>query len=239
MNTSQNYILLIIITMSLIIIYNFYKIYKLEKHIRFVEGFADSEAIANLAKLYDTGNMKVTNLEVTNELTVKGSSTLANTTLTNANVSGKVTAGSGKLGLWEIRSDRIGIPARGDLQIAADKWCRLYDYNANTYAGTTNSVGGFAGMNLWAQSGTGWFKDISTTDNLNLGGTTLSGTHAQALTGEKAFKLFTPSNSAASVCNGGYVISGGSCNLFNGGGSYHKHDNFANDNGRVRFKIVY
>ena len=43
---------------------------------KFVEGFADSEAIANLAKLYNTGNMKVTNLEVTNGLTVKGASTL-------------------------------------------------------------------------------------------------------------------------------------------------------------------
>jgi len=225
---------LIIFLMAIIIMYNFYEIYKLKNTIKGVEGFEDPEAIANLASLYNQENMKVTNLEITGKLNVKGDTTLQKTTMTNANIPGKVIAGSGKIGSWEIRADRIGIPARGDIQLHTDKWCRLLDYNGNTgaYAGTANSAGGFAGKNLWAGQGRVW------SNNMCAGGTCVSENNLKTLTGQRDFKLFSPYGSEAPVCNGGYVMSGGNCTLMNGGGSHHKGA-WATDARRVRFRIVY
>lgn len=56
------YILLI---MTLVIIYNFYQINRLNKHLNLIEGMTSEEAIKNVAALYNQGDMKITNLEVT------------------------------------------------------------------------------------------------------------------------------------------------------------------------------
>jgi len=56
------------------------------------------------------------------------------------------------IGMWKIRGDSIGIPNRGDLNMAADKWVRFLDYG-QPYNGTY-AENGFAAKNLWAATGT-------------------------------------------------------------------------------------
>ncbi len=92
-----------------------------------------NEAIENVASLYNNKNMVVENLTVT------GKTTLDNLTVTN-----KATLGSAKIGEWEMRADKLGIPNRADISNDADNWIRIYDYNTNSY-GTR----GVATASLW------------------------------------------------------------------------------------------
>jgi microcystin-dependent protein len=68
--TINNFIIIIIV---LLLVYLLYKNNKLEKKIIHREGFTDSQAIQNVANLYNENSMKVTDLEVTGNLTVTNS----------------------------------------------------------------------------------------------------------------------------------------------------------------------
>jgi hypothetical protein len=84
-----------------------------------------NEAIENIASLYDKKNMIVENLTVT----------------------GKATLSSAKIGNWEMRGDKLGIPARADISNDGDGYMRIYDYDKETYHNLAVS-------DLWENTGT-------------------------------------------------------------------------------------
>jgi hypothetical protein len=94
---------------------------------------ASNESLQNIASVYNTGTLIVDNLQVKNSVQIGK----------DLQVGGKST-----LGQWTIYNDRIGIPSRGDINLATDQWVRLYNYGTNDYTGQ----GGFAGQNLWSSN---------------------------------------------------------------------------------------
>lgn len=135
-----------------------------------------NESLQNLASVYNNGTLTVNNIVATGNMSVAG----------NATVTGNLTAqGTSTLGKWNIRNDSIGIPDRGDINMGADSWVRMLKYgstgfDAGSYAGTSGSSGGFAGLNLWGGVGTVFANNVSTgtvnastisaTGNINTGG---------------------------------------------------------------------
>lgn len=86
---------LIVIIQSLVILYHFVKKRNIKMNI---EGFAetiDAEALANLASLYQSGDFKVSNLTVTDKLTVGGDATITGNTKVGgvANITGDTNVG--------------------------------------------------------------------------------------------------------------------------------------------------
>ena len=149
---SISILLIIIVILAILLFHMMDRVNTLESTMN-IENFdvvaQNSEAIANVAKLYKTGDFTVTNMKVTGKLEVDG----------EVDVTGDSKFVNADIGNWKIRNDRIGIPDRGDLHLAADNWVRLYDYGTNKkYAGAAGSKGGFAGMNLWCAGGTAWSK---------------------------------------------------------------------------------
>lgn len=143
-------LILIVVILAIMLFITMDRVNNLESKLT-VEGFtADTagEAVQNVAKLYNQENFEVTNLKVTGNLEVEGST----------NLKGNATTPSATIGNWDIRNDRIGIKDRADMHLAEDKWMRLYDYGGTNYAGTNGSAGGFAGSNLWCAGGTAWSK---------------------------------------------------------------------------------
>jgi hypothetical protein len=110
-----------------------------------IEGFDDddsiNESIMNIASVLNTKNMKVSNLIVDNNADIKGNAVIGG----SQTVDKKISCGSGKVGLWEIRGTKLGIPGRGDMDMGADKWIRNYNYNSGNYA-----PNGFAGGEIWS-----------------------------------------------------------------------------------------
>lgn len=148
--------IIVILILVVIIVFNTYSISCLENEVnslKKIEGFNNSdlsnEALANIASIYNNKNLTVTNLNVTGNLTVAGNSSVQGNTTTNgtASITGKLTTGSAKIGLYELRGERIGIPGRADLYIDKDKWCRLTNYNDNALAGVPAVSGGFMSAN--------------------------------------------------------------------------------------------
>jgi hypothetical protein len=106
--------------------------------------------------------MTVTNLTVTGALTT-GPINASGNIITSATVSANnVSAGSGTIGKWNIRDDRIGIAGRGDMKFETP-WLKLLNYDTNTY----QTGGGFASQDLWAQQGTVYANNVAAA-NLNL-----------------------------------------------------------------------
>jgi hypothetical protein len=58
---------------------------------------------------------------------------------------------TGVIANWRIKTGRIGIPTRGDIELGTDNWVRLKNYDKSDYAGAPGR-GGFAGFNLWSDS---------------------------------------------------------------------------------------
>lgn len=86
-----------------------------------------SEAVQNVASLYNDKTLVVDNLKVTGNIEVQGES---------------------KLGNWNIRDRSIGIEGTGDLHWNTDGWLRMLTYG-NT--GTDGYGGlGFAGNKFWS-----------------------------------------------------------------------------------------
>lgn len=79
-----------------------------------------NEAVQNVGAIYNASKMTVTDLDVTGTLTA---------------------------GKWKIRNDRIGIPERGDMELAADQWVRLKKFD-----GGDLNENGFCGNNLYTHS---------------------------------------------------------------------------------------
>lgn len=76
--------------------------------------------------------------------------------LGSVNVRGKTTTNSAKIGEWEIRDHKIGIPEiGGDINFGGatkDHWVRLLNYNDDTnasYLGPPDGAG-FAAVTLWS-----------------------------------------------------------------------------------------
>lgn len=117
---------------------------------------ASNEAIQNIASVYNTGTLVVDNLQVKNGLQVGNNLQVGNTLQVDNSlqVNGKST-----LGQWTIYNDRIGIPGRGDMNLAGDQWIRFFDYGTSNY--TTN--GGYASQNMWCNN-----SDVS--GNMNVKG---------------------------------------------------------------------
>lgn len=157
------YILIFII---LIVIYLVYENRKIKKQIKMLqtEGLdvpqTTLEALQTLGSMYNKGELNISKINVTSDVNISG----------NLNVIGKSTLGSSKIGNWEIRNDRIGIPNRGDLHLHTDNWIRLKNYNTDEYAGSGTS-GGFAGKNLWCSGGSLSAQNVNT-QNLNASGNT-------------------------------------------------------------------
>jgi len=135
----QNLTILIIINIVLTI-FLFYICWNKKARIEGLENKESfEEAIMNLSSVLDEGKMKVTDLEVTQNLKVGK----------DANIVGKTTTGSSKIGSFEIRGDKIGVPGRMDLHFSPDKWLRHYEYNKNKHI---NGVG-VAAQRSWAGEG--------------------------------------------------------------------------------------
>ena len=126
--------------------YNTYKIHCMNKY-NIVEGMSGSlsninnEALENIASLYNNKKLIIDEIEV------------GKITANDINLSNKMTASSAKIGNWEIKGKRIGIPGSSDLELGEDKWLRNYNYGTSDYAGTSNSNGGFAAQNMHCASG--------------------------------------------------------------------------------------
>ena len=104
-----------------------------------------NESLQNLSSVYNNGVLTVGSIVTT------GNATIGGNTIINGDLSAK---GSSSLGMWTIKNDSIGIPGRGDLNFATDKWVRLLNYgqpSTGTYAGSGGG-GGFAGLNLYSDN---------------------------------------------------------------------------------------
>lgn len=162
--------IIVIIVLLIIILFNTYRISCLEERInndkRIIEGLDETnlstEALKNISSVYDGEQLIISNLKVTGNLDVVGNSTIGGnstvtgnstingtSTLKNANINGKMTASSAKIGSYEIRNDRIGIPGRADIHIDPNKWCYLRPYDGGGYAPNV----GFASSELWTDNG--------------------------------------------------------------------------------------
>jgi len=69
-----------------------------------------------------------------------------------------LSATTGKIGKWEIREDRIGIPKWADMQLSKDKWVRVVEYDSKNpedsrqYASYAKyKGGGFGGKYLYSK----------------------------------------------------------------------------------------
>jgi hypothetical protein len=123
-----------------------------DKYLEHLEG--SNEAIQTVASVYNSSSMTVKDLNITGNLTCSGTS---------------------KLGMWEVRGDKIGIKDRGDIELSPDKWVRLYDYGTATY-----NPCGFAGNQSWVQSGS-YAGGTTTIGSLKIGGSTLTETNLKPL----------------------------------------------------------
>jgi hypothetical protein len=97
------------------------------------------EAIQNLASMYNSGTLSVTNLQVTNNATIGG----------NATITGGLTSQSAQIGNWNIRDIRMGVSGAADISNAPD-WMRINAYNTNNYHANGIAANNFAenGVNL-------------------------------------------------------------------------------------------
>lgn len=173
---------IIVLIQSLVILYNFVKKRKIKMNI---EGFAesiDAEALANLASLYQSGDFKVSNLTVTNKLTVNGdtdtkkikitgdaditgvATVTGNTNITgNANIKGHAIIGPAFIGKHKTdnyaefsHKDRIG-----------DKFSFISSLNGSTIVNAPlNSHIMFRNNNNWKNNIGVIGKDSTTFKNL-------------------------------------------------------------------------
>lgn len=152
-----------------------------------MEGYSQEslEAIQDIASVYNNGTLTVNNLHVTKGFVNDGDMQVA---------------GNSTLGQWSIRNDRIGIPNRGDMNLAADSWIRLFTYNGGDYP----SNGGYAGQNLWCANGSLSASSIGTgslsTNSINI-----------ANSGTMAGGNLVSDNMAIGIqsSRGGYLVDGG------------------------------
>ena len=156
-NFSTSTIILIIINLLL----TFVGFYICKNKSKKIEGFEDKEelesSILDLSKVIDDdGKLIVDNLEVTDKLTVNNDLNISGT----QEVKGKITSPNGKMGSWEIRGQKIGVPGRADMDLAPDKWIRNYIYGTTSYSPDV----GFAGNKLFSTGN-------SICQNINLGNT--------------------------------------------------------------------
>ena len=84
----------------------------------------NSEAIQNIASIYNSKKMVIDNLEV------KGNIKVDTLDATNINAT-KVTTAESKIGKIWIRGDRIGTDKFGDLSLTDSGWLYMNDYNSN------------------------------------------------------------------------------------------------------------
>jgi hypothetical protein len=62
----------------------------------------------------------------------------------NLHAETKLVAGSGSVGRWNIRDNKIGIPELGDIDLGADKFIRLLNYDHGSFSGGGLLVNAFA-----------------------------------------------------------------------------------------------
>lgn len=156
------------------------------------EGYSQEslEAIQDIASVYNNGTLTVNNLHVTKQIVNDGDLQVA---------------GNSTLGQWNIRNDRIGIPDRGDMNLAPDSWIRLFTFNGGDYP----SNGGYAGKNLWCANGSLSASSVGT-NSLSTNSGTLGG--GNLLTDSMAIGIQSS--------RGGYLADGGgwsTCNPSNAG----------------------
>lgn len=150
---------IITISIILIVIYLFILNYKINYMIRCNENFTvnlddkDQLAMNNFMSLVKGETVTLSNLNITNNLTVSGSANIGNNLTVN---------GAGAIGKLNIVKNKIQFPG-GDYEIAfgEDKWVRTNKINGQE---GTAYVGGFAGHDLWCSN------DINIGANTNIEG---------------------------------------------------------------------